>query len=386
MKRLLCYALCLMLGFLPSLAAALTLDELNWQADDYFKKSHTVGGAVVVTLGDQIVYQHYFGNQDSARQIPVTQNTYFRIASVTKMVSGIGMLQLLDQGLVDLDEDISSYFGYEIANTYYPGTPITLRQLMSHTSSVRGTLPGSTRTLYSTLAKEERKNAYFNKTKPGSIYAYSNFGAGITGAIIEATTGENVNTYMRENVFGPLAIDASYVPSTLADPDSITNLYKYDGTRYRSASYVLKETYEDVADPETHYRTTIGSLWIRAEDLATLAIALCGDGSVNGVRLLSPETTALMRRDQASFGASVTGESPYGLFLQREDTLIDGHTFYGHQGMLEGILCNVYYEPETHFCFVMLTNGCHNVMDHHVGVLSRRMFNLAYQSFVSNEE
>jgi len=115
------------------------------------------------------------------------------------------------------------------------------------------------------------------------------------------------------------------------------------------------------------------------------AVALCGDGEVDGVRLLTPESISLMRDDQASFGTSVTAESPYGLFTNREETLIEGHTFYGHQGMFGGILCNVYFEPETQFCFILLTNGCNNVLQNHVGVLTRRQFVYAYDTFVNGD-
>lgn len=386
MRRLLTILLCALLTLQPLFAAALTLDELNSQVDGSFKKSYTKGGALVVISGGQIVYERYFGYMEFARQTPVTASTYFRIASVTKMVTGIGLMQLNEQGLVALDTDISEYFGYDIANTHFTKTPITLRQLMSHTSSIRGELPGATRTVSDTLAKAARKNAYYTDYKPGTNYTYSNFGAGLTGAIMEAVTGESVNSFMRENVFEPLGIDAAYSPNLLSSPDDVATLYNADGTRYRSAKGLLEEAYEDFADPDTHYRTTIGSLWIRATDLAKLTIALCGDGTVDGVRILTEESLSQMRDDQASYERSVTGESKYGLFLQRETTLIDGHTFYGHQGMVAGVLCNVYFEPETGFGFVMLTNGCKNIQDNRVGVLARRMFALAYDNFAEATE
>ena len=85
--------------------------------------SRTIGGALVVTRGGEIVYERYYGYRDKANLIPVTEDTYFRIASVTKMVSGIGLLQLVEQGRAALDEDIGTYFGYEIRNTYYPDVP-----------------------------------------------------------------------------------------------------------------------------------------------------------------------------------------------------------------------------------------------------------------------
>ncbi len=386
MKRMLTYTLCLLLALLPSISLAVTTGEIDEQVDSYFKKSYTTGGALIVFLDDEIVYEYYYGEQEEASETPVTEDTYFRVASVTKMVSGIGLMQLKEQGLLELDTDISEYFGYDIANTYYSGIPITLRQIMSHTSSIRGELPGSTKTVYTTLAKTERKHAYFLETEPGSTYTYSNFAAGVAGALMEAVTGVSVNSYMLEHVFAPLSIDAAYSASYLSDPDDIATLYNADGSRYRSTSYVLSETYEDYADPETHYRTTIGSLWIRTRDLAKLAIALCGDGSVDGVQLLTQESLSQMRDDQASYDRSVTGDSKYGLFLQQEETLIDGHTFYGHQGMCAGILCNVYFEPATGFGFVMLTNGCNNVLDNYVGVLARRQLTYTYDCFVENKE
>ena len=383
MKRLLSVILCIL--FLPSLSLAHTTDEINKQVDACFQKSCTTGGALVVFLDGEIAYTRYYGYQNAEEKIPATENTYFRLASVTKMVSGIGMMQLYERGLIEPDRDIGDYFGYEIANYYYPDTPITLRQIMSHTSSIYGALPKDGRTVYSTLAKTEKKFAYYTKKKPGIAYEYSNFGAGIAGAILEAVTGMSVNSYMRDNVFAPLSIDAAYSASLLSEPEFVSSFYKKNGDLYRSAQRSLEDEYEDFSDPENHYRITIGDLWMRAEDLAKLAIALCGDGSVDGVRLLTEESLSLMRADQASFQRSVsTGRTRYGLFLQREDTLIEGRTFYGHQGMKAGILCNVYFEPPTGFGFVMVTNGCRNGMNNHVGALARRMFACAYDTFADS--
>jgi CubicO group peptidase (beta-lactamase class C family) len=385
MKRLLTLALAALLCIQPCAAFALTGEELDQQADRIFGLSRTVGGTLVVALGGEIVYERYYGYRDKANLIPVTEDTYFRIASVTKMVSGIGLLQLVEQGRAALDEDIGTYFGYEIQNTYYPDVPVTLRQLMSHTStlSIAGGF-GSEKPLYEMLSAEVRRRANYTDNAPGSVYEYSNFGAGVAGAVLEAVTGMSVNRYMQENVFGPLEIDAAYDASALQDPEQITNLYHADGSLYRSVPNLLKETYDDRADPENHYRTTVGSLWIRADDLAILAMALCGTGEMNGVQLLTEDSLAAMRADQAALETSVTGDSPYGLFLQRETTLVDGQVFYGHQGLLSGVLCNVYFDPETQFCFVLLTNGCNNVLQNHVGVLARRMFAFAYENFAAD--
>lgn len=383
MKRLPVLILCVLLAALP--ARALGAEGIGEQADGIFEESRTIGGALAVTMGGRIVYQRYYGYQDLEALTPVTEDTYFRVASVTKMVSAIGLMQLKEQGLVELDADISRYFGYEIANAYFPDTPLTMRQLMSHTAALKSNGFYETgAALRSLLSRKAKHYESFLNQVPGSAYEYSNFGAGIAGAVMEAVTGESVNRYIRDNVFAPLSIDASYDPAALSDPACVSAIYLKDGKRYRSAEYLLAQPYGDYADPERHYGATVGSLWIRAKDLATLTVALCGDGTVNGVRLLTAESLAQMMDDQASYRASVTGQSPYGLFVQREDTLLAGHTLYGHQGVFAGVLCSVYFEPASRFGFVLLTNGCDNETENGIGVLARKLFTLTYEAFVGD--
>ena len=108
---------------------------------------------------------------------------------------------------------------------------------------------------------------------------------------------------------------------------------------------------------------------------------------MDGVQLLAKNSLSLIRIDQAALHRSATtNKTRYGLFLQREDTLVDGHTFYGHKSMKVGILCNVYFEPSTGFGLVMVTNGYHNGMTNHVGVLVRRMFTDAYEIFAESND
>jgi CubicO group peptidase (beta-lactamase class C family) len=128
----------------------------------------------------------------------------------------------------------------------------------------------------------------------------------------------------------------------------------------------------------------VGGLFIRSRDLARLTVALCGDGSVDGVKLLSKETLLEMRAPQHTLGKSVTGESPYGLFLERNTQVLPGHIVYGHQGMNNGAANNVYFEPETGFVFVMTTNGCSLSRDHGVVILAQNLLRFTYPLFSGN--
>ena len=134
MKKLIAMVLCLMLMPLGhSLAEENSLDEAVAKVLSGHK---TTGAALYVAKDGEIVYEYLYGYADKKAGIPVSEDTYFRTASVTKMISAIHIMQLVEQGLLDLDENIGTYFGYSVTNPYVGNAPVTLRHLMTHTSSL----------------------------------------------------------------------------------------------------------------------------------------------------------------------------------------------------------------------------------------------------------
>ena len=372
----------ILLVLVPLFTRAEEQSSLDAYVDRAFKAAKTVGGSLVIMQGEEIVYARDWGYKDLRNQAPVDEHTYFRTASITKMISGIGIMRLVDMGLLDLDEDISTYFGYKIANGRYPAIPITLRQLMSHTSSVsdNGGYSGSRSKVSEMLSAAQNRRGNFTGTKPGTAYSYSNFGAGLTGSIIEAVTNMSIDTYMRGAIFEPLDIEASYSPSRLTNPEDVSNQYKL-GKLDRAASGVLAKPFEDFADPERHYLITIGNAWIRSRDMAKLTAMLCGDGSFAGTRIIRPESAFDMRREQMELGKSVTGPSPYGLFLEHNDTLLPDKMVYGHQGMSAGAILNCYFEPESGFSMVLFSNGGSQSRSNRIGLLARKFFSYFYELY-----
>ena len=365
------------------LGEELTIDE---KVDAAFAKVRSVGGAFVVALGDEIVYERYYGVQQQTTKVPVTEKSYFRCASVTKLVTGIGIMKMMDEGLLDVDEDISAYLGYTVRNKNYMKQPITLRHLMSHTAGMveNSSFSYKSSILSDMINVEKKAGSNFKKdVPPGSAYTYSNFGAGITGAVVEAVTGQDVSSFMREFLFAPLGIDAAYHVSQLEEPEYICATYKKDGSLYAAPSYMLRQEYVAEADPDHHYRTTIGSLQIRPRDLARLGIALCGDGTVDGVRVLSEEAIAMMRAPHSMETDGITEESPYSFFTIRQDTLFDGRTVYGHQGTDEGVVCNLYTEPESGLTIVVMSNGTRSKRVDGIMSITRSLAGIAWDEFVA---
>jgi len=386
-KKLTALALAALLLVLPMLSVAeeLGMDE---QVDQVFRTMKAVGGAFVVAQRGEIVYERYYGVQYKKTNEPVTDKTYFRCASVTKLVTGIGIMKMIDEGMLDPDEDISTYLGYKVRNPRYMKTPITLRHLMSHTAGMveNSSFSHKSSILSDMIDVEKKAGSNFKRAvRPGSEYTYSNFGAGITGAVVEAVTGQDVSTFMREFLFAPLGIDAAYHVSQLEEPEYICATYKKDGSLYAAPSYMMRQEYIAEANPDIHYRTTIGSLQIRPRDLAKLGIAICSDGTVDGVRVLSEESIAMMRAEHSEETDGITSDSPYSFFTIRQDTLLEGRRVYGHQGTDEGVVCNLYVEPESELVMVVMTNGCRSGRDDGVMRISRRLMEIAEKEYITGD-
>lgn len=379
MKKLLAWIMAVLVCLSFACAEEVPLNE---RLEKHFKRQNTAGAVLVVARDGEILYEYCYGYADKKAKELVTPETYFRTASVTKLVCGIHVMQLVEQGKLTLDESIGDYLGYEVKNLYYPHVPVTLRHLMSHTCSLRpyGSYRRPDRSLQQLLDASGNHYSNWYDYAPGSKYNYSNFGAGVMGALVESVTGKNVNDSITESLFQSLDIDAALHPTLLAHPERIVTQYSAEGEAERRRSKVLQEVWDPSVDPQMHYRITIGSLWIRGRDLCRLGILMCQNGMLEGKRMLQENTVQQMMADQKGQGY-VTVSSPYGLCVNREDSLLEDRMVYGHQGMSDGVLCNLYWEPESQLVFALMTNGSKNNMNDHVAVLARRLFTLVWEEF-----
>ncbi len=324
--------------------------------DGLFTANKVVSAQVVIVKGDQPVYVRSHGFRDAKKQKPATIDTKYVIASVTKMVSAVGLMRLYDQGWFGLDEPIEDALGYPVINTQYRQS-ITIRQLLSHTTGLKqgNTYKGN----WSVLSKSGSMYYFNQNTPPGSAYEYSNRNGGLIGSLIEAMSGLSLNTYMRANLFEPLGIDAAYSADLLKDQTNISYRLNTNGTPMASDETLIKQgrDYDDTCSPAAHQGNTIGRLVISAPDLAKIGTMLKNRGQWMGETILEEETVEEMEADQDELpGSSVTWPGPYGLCLERvRDSF--GHTWYGHQGRAYGLTSDVFYQPELDLTVVVIGNG-----------------------------
>ena len=374
----------ILLVMLATPACAESTEEIDAEVARIFKKWKTSGGILVVAKDGKIIYEKAYGFADKIAKEKVSSDSYFRIASVSKLVTGCVAMKLMESGNLDIDRNIGEYLAdpaYKVANPMFPKVSITTRMLMSHTSSIKADGGFSRgKAISEMLNVKKRKQSNFYQKKPGTYYKYSNYGVGTLGCMIEFITGQKLSTAAKQLLFNELEIDAAYSPVYLKNPEMITTIYNKDGSIGLTRARKLREEYNADIDVDHDYYEGYGRIYIKGKDLCRIGIMLCDGGIIDEKRILKEETVQEMLSSQKGKGG-ITIDSPYGLCVHREKTLLKGKIIYGHQGLLDGVLCNLYFDPETRFVFVMLTNGCKSDMNDHVGSLSRYMFDFAWKTF-----
>lgn len=370
---------CLLLLVCLALPCTGAAEPVGEQLDRVFEEYSTLGASVAVFQNGRVTYTYTCG-QIRPDGPEVTADTAFQVGSISKMVACIGLLQLMDDKGVSLDDELGDVLGYEVRNPYYPEVPVTLRQLMTHTASLRDAsdyddaLEGEGLPLETLLV--ERARAVFSRSEPGHERVYSNFGGGLIGPLIEALSGMALDDYMARNVFEPLGVTAAYQASRLAGKAPLADIYFMPEAR-------LAKRPGDDASALRDYCFTAGKLTISAQDLCKILIALCDGGVCGNARILRESQTAEMTARQ-EYAGSVACDSGNGLFLNIiTDDEVEGRTLYGHGGKAYGMLCAAYFDPTDRTGVVMLTNGCDNRSDRNgIGVLGREILTLCYQEII----
>src|ERR1700678_1587382 len=266
---------------------ALTAQDVNTWLDGYMPYAvHTadIAGAVVAVVKDgTILTERGYGYSDVAKRTPVDPKlTLFRPGSVSKLFTWTAVMQLVEQGKIDLDADVNRYLGFRIPPR--AGLPITMRNLMQHTAGFEEQVKG----LISEDATAPGLEAVLKQwvpdrvSAPGSTPAYSNYGASLAGYIVQRVSGETFDDYIEKHLFAPLDMQHSSFRQPL--PEALAPLM--------SKGYVLGS---GEAHPfEIVGPAPAGALSSPAEDMAHFMIAQLQDGQYNGNRILSAETAETM--------------------------------------------------------------------------------------------
>jgi CubicO group peptidase (beta-lactamase class C family) len=308
-----------------------------------YHKIHCVSIAVI----DQgkIAWTKGYGTRTAEANEPVDENTLFQASSITKMVTAMGVLLLVQEGKLDLDTDVGIYLKrWKVPKRPpYENDPLTIRQLLSHTGgiSISGlagyvegeTLPNVLEFLNCT--KPISKDCVVEViAKPGDKFQYSGGGIAILEVLVEDVTGMPFKDYIQKVIFNPLGMKRSYLEHQL--PKHTRNFIVGDDANGKPIS----------GKYHSHPSLSASGLWTTPTDLAKLGLNI--QQSSHGKGLLSPKMASLMTtRIPGNFEAPVA----LGTFIQE-----DGKVF-GHGGRNPGSRCNARFLVDGGKGVVIMTNS-----------------------------
>ncbi len=367
----------------------LTAQSLESKINEIATEFDLMGSAVVVFCDSDSMQYYFTGKSDLARNIDIAQNTKFRIASISKTITAIAIMQLVEQNLLDLDSDIGDILEYSVRNPSFPNQKITTRMLLSHKSSI---VDGSTydnflsatynnypipnlNQLLTPGGNYYSTNQFITRT-PGTYFNYSNINFVILGTIIEKLSNQRFDTYCREHIFQPLGIDASFNVNDFINIDSIAVLYRKINNNWEPQV----DNYQGIQPVFTNLTGYIpgtngarfspqGGLRISAIDLAKIFRILANINS-STVSILNQSSINSMLSDQWTFNGS-NGNYYGGLFLSwglgihritstvGYDVVLSGSSsMQGHTGEAYGLVSDAYFDTIRRVGLVFITNGC----------------------------
>ena len=302
-------------------------------------QSNDIAGAVVVIIKDgQVLTQRGFGYADvAARRRVDPATTMFRAGSISKLFTWTAVMQLVEQGKVNLDADVNQYLDFKIPP--YQGKPITMRNLMTHTPGFEEAFKGGIRfsgavpPLGEVLKRLLPERVY----APGTTPAYSNYGAGIASYIVERVSGIPFAEYIERNIFAPLGMSHASFRQPLP-----AQLAPFMAQGYPQAS-VDPKPYELISVPGA------GSLAVSGADMAKFMIAHLNQGA----GLLKPET-ALLMHDPSHVTVPGTDRMALGFYEMQ----VNGLSAIAHGGDLNYFHSDMWIFPTKNVGSVRFDEQC----------------------------
>lgn len=299
---------------------------------EQLERRHTLGAIISVVAGDRVVFAKGYGSARLGEESAVdAERTLFRVASVSKLLTTTAALQLVEQGKLDLDEDVNTYLKeFRIPETFEQA--ITLRHLLTHTAGFDDRFLGMSAPTPETLGPLGTYLAERLPPRvmpPGDVASYSNHGLALVGHLIEVVSGEPFVAYVDRHVFAPLGMTNSHFDLTPAAETPLATGYTYLFGRHHEAIYDYPQTV-----PASSLATT-------ATDMARFMIMQLCQGEYGGVPILKPETVAEMHRRQFAHHPKLRGRA-----LAFSERFVNGRRVLEHTGLIWGSTSLLMLVPE----------------------------------------
>lgn len=262
------------------------------------EKADIPGLTFIMTRDGEVVCKKGYGTSNIQANTPVSPDTtVFRVGSISKLFTTAAVMQLYEQGRLDLNDDVNKYLGaFKINNRF--GKKIAIINLLTHTAGFDERNIGlSAKDRESVIPLEKYLSEYKPQVfaEPGTVYSYSNYGMSLAGYIVEKVSEIPFGDYVEQNILKPLGMQhSSFIPSSAV----IENL---------AQGYIYSSGTQNPIPADYFNSVPAGGLYSTASDMANFMTALLQGGSYKGNRILTKESVEAMERRQFSYRPDMAG-------------------------------------------------------------------------------
>jgi CubicO group peptidase (beta-lactamase class C family) len=323
--------------------------------DDFINEqmatAQIAGLAVGVVSGGEVVFTGSYGLANIEQNRPVTGDTPFMLASVSKTVTATALMQTVEKGQIDLNQEVGTYVTFEVDNPRVDGESIIMMHLATHTSGIKDNwdnIPYGEGD--SNIGLGEFVEGYivpggdwydaldnFHPWAPGTEYDYGNVATALAGYVIEVVAETPFDDFCETHIFKPLGMSNTGWHLADFDPDDVAMPYKWSGGEFAAYGHYGYPDYPD------------GQLRSSVSDLSRFLIAIMQGGVLDGTRILEQATIETMLTPQ------VPAIAPTQMVYWYQ-TEIDGRTVIGHNGGDDGVATEMFFDPELRIGVILLMN------------------------------
>lgn len=356
----------LLIGVLPitpvQAHSAVKFEEVDSIMSKLMDMYSVPGAAIALVQNDKVVYSKGYGLRDVHTKDPVTENTVFAIGSVTKSFTALAVMQLVEQGKIDLDTPVIKYVpDFKLADPDLTKT-LTVRQIISHSSG----LPRADDLWYQHVPASRKQviqdMAQIKPTaKPDTMFQYCNQNFVLAGYLVEQITGQTWEEYVQQHIFDSLGMKSANF--------NVVDTQKGKDYSFGYLPDVLHD-YSAVSFDKPAFKSIVpvgpaGSINVNVLDMAQWVRLQLGDGTFNGKPIISSKSLTAMHTQHITLAGSTEGDALRA--LSPEDDLgygfawftgkFHGYAMANHGGEIDGFTSDVTLVPSQNIGLVILTNA-----------------------------
>ena len=345
-------SLLILLGNIPIVVAqptisAVQFNTLTRRISGIIQKEKTPGVQVLVFTKDSLLYKHNAGVMNLKTKSPVTDESMFRLGSITKSFVAVSALMLIEKKQLALSDELKKVApDIQFTNAWESSDPVRVVHLLEHTTGFDDfslkdyAVNDPSLTLEQGLAMASASR--HSRWRPGTFMAYCNSGPPIVARIIEKKTGQEFESFVRQHIFNPLG---QKTITFRQDGAALTHLV----TNYSGGNTPKEEKYWNVLERPA------GSLNAPALELMPFVQMLMNRGTYKGTRLLQATSVDRMETPTSTVAAKAGLKEGYG--LHNYTTSFKGYVFHGHDGGVNGGLARYVYNSELNLGMIVLVNS-----------------------------